>query len=118
MVQLFLETGEKDCKKILNQWFKDQETSWELYNFLDRIGAKPDSQNVDDLMRALMRVRITDKFMTAVKLRQPFTLSFIRTETGETITKEVETGAINVNNFVKYESDSSGRPRRRQGNAG
>ncbi len=62
MVQLFLETGEKDCKKILNQWFKDQKTSWELYNFLDRIGAKPDSQNVDDLMRALMRVRITDKF--------------------------------------------------------
>ena len=34
--------------------------------------------------------RVTDKFMAAVKNRTPFTLSFTRLETGETITKEID----------------------------
>lgn len=46
--------------------------------------------DLDRVTKANISVRITDKFMTAVKLRQPFTLSFTRTETGETITKEID----------------------------
>ena len=46
--------------------------------------------DLDRVTKANISVRITDRFMTAVRLKQPFTLSFIRTETGETITKEVD----------------------------
>lgn len=46
--------------------------------------------DLDRITKANISVRITDKFMTAVKLRKPFTLSFTRTETGETITKEID----------------------------
>ena len=46
--------------------------------------------DLNRVTKANISVRITDKFMTAVKLRKPFTLSFTRTETGETITKEVD----------------------------
>lgn len=46
--------------------------------------------DLDRVTKANISVRITDKFMTAVKLRKPFTLSFTRTETGETITKEID----------------------------
>ena len=55
------------------------------------IGIKSD---LDKVTKANISVRITDKFMTAVKLRQPFTLSFTRGETGETITKEVDAYSV------------------------
>ena len=51
------------------------------------IGIKSDLERVT---KANISVRITDKFMVAVKNKQPFTLSFTRTETGETITKEID----------------------------
>lgn len=50
--------------------------------------------DLDRVTKANISVRITDKFMTAVKLRQPFTLSFTRVETGETITKEVDAYSV------------------------
>lgn len=46
--------------------------------------------NLDRVTKANISIRITDKFMAAVKAKLPFTLSFTRTETGETITKEVD----------------------------
>lgn len=46
--------------------------------------------NTDRVTAANISVRITDEFMTAVKAKQPFKLSFTRQETGETITKEVD----------------------------
>ena len=55
------------------------------------IGVKSD---LDRVTKANISIRITDKFMVAVKNRQPFTLSFTRTETGETITKEVDAYSI------------------------
>lgn len=51
------------------------------------IGIKSD---LDRVTKANISIRITDKFMAAVKNRTPFTLSFTRLETGETITKEVD----------------------------
>lgn len=51
------------------------------------IGVK---QNTDKVTKANISIRITDRFMAAVKNREPFTLSFTRKETGETITKEVD----------------------------
>lgn len=51
------------------------------------IGIKSD---LDKVTKANISIRITDKFMVAVKNRTPFTLSFTRLETGETITKEVD----------------------------
>lgn len=55
------------------------------------IGVKSD---LDRVTKANISIRITDKFMVAVKNRQPFILSFTRTETGETITKEVDAYSI------------------------
>ena len=46
--------------------------------------------DLNRVTKANISVRITDKFMAAVKNKAPFTLSFTRTETGETITKEVD----------------------------
>lgn len=51
------------------------------------IGIKSD---LDRVTKANISIRITDKFMVAVKNRTSFTLSFTRLETGETITKEVD----------------------------
>lgn len=51
------------------------------------IGIKSD---LDRVTKANISIRITDKFMAAVKNRTPFTLSFTRLETGETITKEID----------------------------
>ena len=51
------------------------------------IGIKSD---LDRVTKANISIRITDKFMAAVKNKTPFTLSFIRLETGETITKEID----------------------------
>lgn len=51
------------------------------------IGIKSD---LDKITKANISVRITDKFMTAVKNKEPFMLSFTRAETGETITKEID----------------------------
>lgn len=50
------------------------------------IGIKSDLEKVT---KANISIRITDKFMEAVKNKAPFTLSFTRPETGETITKQV-----------------------------
>ena len=50
------------------------------------IGIKSDLERVT---KANISIRITDKFMEAVEKKENFTLSFTRTETGETITKEV-----------------------------
>ena len=55
------------------------------------IGIKSDLNKVT---KANISVRITDKFMEAVKNKQPFKLSFIRNETGETITKTVDAYSI------------------------
>lgn len=55
------------------------------------IGIKSD---LDRVTKANISVRITDRFMAAVKNRQQFTLSFTREETGETITKEVDAYSI------------------------
>lgn len=46
--------------------------------------------DLDRCIKANISVRITDKFMVAVQQHKPFTLSFTRTETGETITKETD----------------------------
>lgn len=51
------------------------------------IGIKSD---LDRVTKANISIRITDKFMAAVKNRTTFTLSFTRLETRETITKEVD----------------------------
>lgn len=50
--------------------------------------------DLDRCTKANISIRITDKFMAAVKNKQPFTLSFTRMETGETITKEVDAAKI------------------------
>lgn len=46
--------------------------------------------DLERVTKANISIRITDKFMVAVKNRQPFTLSFTREATGETITKEID----------------------------
>lgn len=51
------------------------------------IGIKSD---LDRVTKANISIRITDKFMAAVKNKTPFTLSFTRLETGETITEEID----------------------------
>lgn len=51
------------------------------------IGIKSD---LDRVTKANISIRITDKFMAAVKNKTPFTLSFTRLETGETIIKEID----------------------------
>lgn len=51
------------------------------------IGIKSD---LDRVTKANISIRITDKFMAAVKNKTPFTLSFTRLETGENITKEID----------------------------
>lgn len=50
--------------------------------------------DLNRVTKANISVRITDEFMTAVINKQPFTLSFTRTETGETITKEVDAYSV------------------------
>ena len=45
--------------------------------------------DLDKVTKANISIRVTDKFMAAVKLKKPFTLNFTREETGETITKEI-----------------------------
>ena len=55
------------------------------------IGIKSD---LDRVTKANISIRITDKFMAAVKNRTPFTLSFTRLETRETITKEIDAYAM------------------------
>lgn len=50
--------------------------------------------DLDRCTKANISVRITDKFMVAVKNKQPFTLSFTRNETGETITKTIDAHEI------------------------
>ena len=51
------------------------------------IGIKSD---LDRVTKANISIKMTDKFMTAVKFKQPFELKFTRAETGESITKEVD----------------------------
>lgn len=46
--------------------------------------------DLDRVTKANISIRITDKFMAAVKNKQPFDLSFTRLETGETIKKTVD----------------------------
>lgn len=50
--------------------------------------------DVDRVTKANISIRITDEFMAAVMNKQPYTLSFARAETGETITKEVNAAEI------------------------
>ena len=50
--------------------------------------------DLDRVTKANISIRITDKFMAAVKNKQPFELSFTRIETGETITKTVDAYSI------------------------
>lgn len=46
--------------------------------------------DLNRVTKANISIRITDKFMAAVKLRKPFTLTFMRQETGEAIAKEID----------------------------
>lgn len=46
--------------------------------------------DLEKCTKANISVRITDKFMVAVQQHKPFTLTFTREETGETITKEID----------------------------
>ena len=46
--------------------------------------------DLDRCTKANISIRITDKFMVAVQQHKPFTLSFIREETGEIIEREVD----------------------------
>lgn len=46
--------------------------------------------DLNKVTKANISIRITDKFMEAVKNKEMFTLSFSRPETGETITKEID----------------------------
>lgn len=46
--------------------------------------------DLDRVTKANISIRITDKFMEAVKNKEEFTLSFTREETGETITKKID----------------------------
>ena len=46
--------------------------------------------DLDKVTKANISIRITDKFMAAVKNKQPFTLKFTRKETGETIIKTID----------------------------
>lgn len=55
------------------------------------IGIKSD---LNKITKANISIRITDKFMAAVKNKQPFTLNFTRLETGETITKVVDAAEV------------------------
>lgn len=55
------------------------------------IGIKSDLNKVT---KANISIRITDKFMVAVKNKQSYTLSFTRMETGETITKEIDAAKL------------------------
>ena len=50
--------------------------------------------DLDRVTKANISIRITDKFMVAVKNKTSFTLSFTRLETGEKITKEVDAYTI------------------------
>lgn len=50
--------------------------------------------DLDRVTKANISIRITDEFMKAVKDKMPFTLSFTRVETGETITKEVDAASL------------------------
>ena len=50
--------------------------------------------DLDRVTKANISVRITDKFMQAVKNKELFTLEFTREETGEKITKEVDAYAL------------------------
>ena len=50
--------------------------------------------DLNAVTKANISIRITDKFMVAVKNKQPFTLSFTRLETNETITKEIDASEL------------------------
>lgn len=56
-------------------------------DLLEFIGIKSDLNKVNN---ANISIRITNEFMEAVNKKEPFNLSFTRTETGETITKEID----------------------------
>lgn len=47
-------------------------------------------QNTDKVTKANISIRVTDEFMQAVADRKPYTLKFIRKETGEEIVKEID----------------------------
>lgn len=46
--------------------------------------------DLEKVTKANISIKITDKFMIAVKHKKPFTLKFVRPETGESIIKEVD----------------------------
>lgn len=47
-------------------------------------------QNTDKVTKANISIRVTDEFMQAVANRKPYTLRFVREETGEEIVKEID----------------------------
>ena len=50
--------------------------------------------DLNKINKANISIRITDEFMEAVKENKPYTLSFTRNETGETVSKEVNAREI------------------------
>ena len=81
----------KEDESLFNEFIDMQNSSihvsCEHPDLEEFIGVKSD---LDKVTKANISVRITDKFMAAVKNKQPFTLSFTRSETGETITKTID----------------------------
>ena len=51
-------------------------------------------QNTDKVTKANISIRVTDEFMQAVADRKPYTLKYIRKETGEKITEEIDAHEI------------------------
>ena len=51
-------------------------------------------QNTDKVTKANISIRVTDEFMQAVADRKPYTLKYVREETGEEITKEIDAHEI------------------------
>lgn len=56
ILMLLAKKDNEDVIKILKRWFDDDSSARELYNFLYRLGAKPKSQDANDLLSGLMNL--------------------------------------------------------------
>lgn len=56
VLMLLAKEDNEDVIKILKRWFNDESSARELYNFLYRLGAKPKSQDVHDLLSGMLKL--------------------------------------------------------------
>ena len=56
ILMLLAKKDNEDVIKILKRWFNDESSARELYNFLYRLGAKPKSQDVNDLLNGMLKL--------------------------------------------------------------